>query len=754
MLEPFEQAHVDLGIMWPLPRRAVLPTPDRVEVRYTLVDSEESLLQMAEALKAARRIAWDTETSGLKPELGARICGWCFAHREASAIRGYYVPVRHIGASNTHRTQLDPELVANVLRPVLAKGPECVTHHGKFERKMARADRVELGRRWVDLSILALAANENEPSFALKKLMAKYGYEAARDEEHELDQWMRRDARRLGLPYKKVSPAARKAAGLDGHLLPTYMDRFGYSRTPIDLCARYGIHDAVYTLWLREQVFDTTDRDWAQLVRREHAISDLLFEMEWWGLPADVAEIRRAHEMARSSILHWFGVLRAIIPKWIPEEWSASDAELRELFYDSDRMGLTPPAHTEKGEPSTARSARAILRTQHPKWALVFFALEQLIGEGFDGGRSRPGLVKIHSTYAGNYLKYYSPRTGCIHPSYNQLERRAEGGFPVTGRLNSSDPNAQNINAQTIHMWNCRCTKCVVDSEKRFPALGLPPKTPSLDAEKSISVRRYFVVRDGWIRFYIDFSQIELRVLAWFCQDANLLRAYVEGTDVHQLVADMLGIDRKIAKQVNFGNSFGMTEKGLALRMPGYYADPQRTEAEAKHVLQNYFRKFPAILRFRQRFADAARRNGGAFVNPFGRPRRIPMLLADGDEMWKRKRAERMMMSSIISGTAADLMKESMLRTDPIIRAAGGRIVQTIHDEAVFDMPMTQDWPHVLRRLKAAMEDWPFFAQPREYEGVWREAVPIEASVEISTTTWEAKRELEVRADGTFAFAA
>lgn len=751
MLEPFEQSHAPLGSLWPLPQSARLPTKERLEVRYTLVQDVARLQDMAAALKTARRIAWDTETSGLKPELGARIVGWCFAHREDRAIRGYYVPVRHIGGANAHVQQLDPELVADTLRPVLAMGSECVTHHGKFERKMARADRVELGRPMMDVSILATAADENEPSFKLKRLMAKYGYEAAREEEKALDDWMRRDARALGMPYKKVSAAQRRKLGLDGLLTPTYLDRFGYARTPVDLCARYGIHDAAYTLWLRDTIYADTDREWAELVQREHAMSDLLLDMEWHGLPADVAEIRRAHEATRSSVEHWFGFLRSYVPDWIGDDWAASDGDMRKLLFED--LAMEPVTLTEKGVPTVDRATRAILRARHPEWGLLFYALEQLVGEGFDGGGSRPGLLKIHSTYSGNYLKYYSPQTGCIHSSYNQLERREEGGVPLTGRLSSSDPNAQNVSGQTIHLWDCHCPKCITDSEKRFPAFGLPPKK-GVGEERSISVRRYFVVRDGWIRFYIDFSQIELRVLAWFCQDENLLRSYREGIDVHQLVADLLGIERKIAKQVNFGNSFGMTERGLAARMPGYYANPERTVHEAKAVLQSYFERFPAILRFRRRFADAARRNGGAFVNPFGRPRRIPMLLAQGEEYWRRARAERMMMSSIISGTAADVMKESMLRTAPIIEAAGGRIVQTVHDEAVFDMPLKPGWAAVMSQLKATMEDWPFFSESRFHEGQWHEGVPIATNVEISTTTWEDKKELEFHPDGTFSFAA
>lgn len=270
-----------------------------------------------------------------------------------------------------------------------------------------------------------------------------------------------------------------------------------------------------------------------------------------------------------------------------------------------------------------------------------------------------------------------------------------------------------------------------------------------LPVENTVSIRRYFMVPRDFVRVYIDFSQIELRILAWFCQDPNLVRAYVDDLDVHQMVAEQLGIKRKIAKQVNFGNSYGMTEVGLALRMPGYFDDPEGTQEEAKRVLERYFAQYPGILKFRADFSMQMRRNNCSFVNPFGRPRRIPEIAASGSERWLRERAERQMMSSIISGTAADLMKESMIRTRPIAQAAGGRMVQTIHDELVYDIPRQSGWARTVIAMKRRMEDWPEFS--RDAHG--RRGVPIKTNVALSTTTWEDKREIKVHDDDTFEWA-
>jgi DNA polymerase I-like protein with 3'-5' exonuclease and polymerase domains len=192
-----------------------------------------------------------------------------------------------------------------------------------------------------------------------------------------------------------------------------------------------------------------------------------------------------------------------------------------------------------------------------------------------------------------------------------------------------------------------------------------------------------------------------------------------------------------------------MTEIGLALRIPGYYDDPEGTREYAKSVLKAYFEKYRNIRLFKDAAADRMRANGNLFVSPFGRPRRIDLLSAD--ESWLRERGERQMMSSIVSGTAADLMKESMIRCDAILKAneLGAKQVQTIHDELVFDVPNKPGWAGLLVKLARTMEDWPMFSEPDDRVGV-----PIEVSADISTTTWADKRAVQILPDDTIRWAA
>ena len=698
-----------------------------------LVQTYEQLDAIEAAFAQADVVAYDTEGSGLKASLGARICGHCLSYYIApDHVMSVYIPVRHIGPTNETATQLDPSRVADAVGRILADPAKAVaTHHGKHERAQLRADGNRIHRKLRDVAILATIANENEQSFALKKLGPKYVLARDAEEKDAMDDWMKLDARRLGLKFKKAETA--EIDDVDELAEPTYLERYGYSRAPINLCGKYGCMDAFLTLTLATITYAKVEEQYPAVTAREHRVGDILHEMEWLGLPADSEEISRAHEVTGAEVLHWLNRVRELAD-W--PDFENTQPQIAELLYV--RLGLLPQKHSKKTKkPSTDLSARKLLVKKYPEHRELVYSINKL-----------QIAVKLHSTYSGNFLKFYSPTTRSIHPSYNQMERRAEGGVPVTGRLNSSEPNIQNIASQPLHLLACMCKDCVADRE----AAGVAQlaETAAMNAAngvmQTLSIRSYFKTRPGYVRVYIDFSQIELRVLAWFCRDPALLLAYATDVDVHQVVAERLGISRKVAKQVNFGNSYGMTEKGLALRLPGYYDDPEATEAFAAKTLEAYFKEFAAILSFRRDFSNHCRRHQNSFVNPFGRPRRIPQLGAF--QRWERERGERMMMSSIISGTAADIMKESLIRCDDILRAGDGEhghgyITQTIHDELVFDLVDRPGWAAVLVNIIRAMESWPMFEQG---------GVPIKVSTDIvrAGKSWADKEAIKLLSDGTF----
>jgi DNA polymerase-1 len=673
----------------------------------TIVTTEAQLRGMVERLSGLPLIAYDSETSGLNPHLGARICGHGLAGLVGSKrVEAFYIPIRHLEVGTTlfaQWTQLEAERAAVATGEVLKSPGTCTLHHAKFDLSMLRADDVAVTRDVVDTLILATAHDENERSFSLKALAAKYCVKTARTEEGQLTDWMKADARKLGIPFEKQ----RRGEGLEVLSEPTYLERFGYARTPIDLCAKYAGKDLFYTLFLYDK-FGAVGAKYADLVKREHEVMRCcLHEMEWNGLPVDVAKIRDAHDNTAKEITHWLKFCRETIGDG---DFEGTDAELRQLFYD--KLGMEAERFTKGGKndlegmPSVDKIARKLLATKYPTHEPLVNAIDSLL-------RAR----KLHSTYAGSFLRL-TTQDGRIHPTYNQIEQRDEGGVPVTGRLSSSSPNAQNIDSKSVDL--------VATNSKLF-------------------VREFFVVPKGFVRFYIDFNQIELRVLTWFCQDRVLLEAYRTGADIHAITANMLGIDRKTAKIVNFGSSYGFSEKGLAVKLPGFYEDPVATEARAKIVLRDFFDRYRAIREFKCSIADQVRQNDGLYVSPFGRPRRIPNLLSD--KPWERDRAERQLMSSVVSGTAADVMKESMIRCSKILNCelpCKGWLVQSIHDELVFDVRYRPGWSRTLVDLVRAMEDWPMFS---ERQGT-RAGVPIKVNATVAFRSWGNKQPVTITADG------
>jgi len=691
-----------------------------VRLRNVLVTTTEQLAAMQRVLSKFDRVVYDSETSGLTPALGAEIIGHALGVRaSADAFFAWYVPVRH--SNDTSVPQLPPSVAARAVADSLAGSGVVGMHHGKFDIGHLRNDGVRVGRRVIDVSIRATIANENEQSFALKALAKSYVTASADAQKDEVDDFMRRDAARLKIPYKK-----RRKGEEDDLGEPTYLERFGHSRVPILLEGNYACHDVFYTGMLLDH-YEWIETTFGPLHVREHAVSEALHEMEWNGLLLDVEEVRRAQVEAQQECATYLAIIR----KHAGESFEVSDNAVRELLFDA--LKLPPPkltdagrkAQKEQGKSYTPqkehfaadKEAREILAAQHPEHRELILSLN-----------SYARAQKIATTYTGAMLRYYSPRTRSIHPSYNQLEEKDEGGVPVTGRLSSSQPNVQNQASKTLHLAKCGCADCV----KKWTKGEIVGPERRSGPEVSISVRRYFLVPEGYVRAYIDFSQIELRILAWLSRDAVLLHAYANDLDIHAITAERVtNGDRGIAKQVNFGNSYGMTEVGLAKRMAGYALDPEGTREKAKKVLAAFFGEYAGILRFRASYANEMRARGGVFVSPFGRPRRIPEILSS--KRWERERAERMMMSSIVSGTAADLCKEVMINARLWLSRADhrARLVQQVHDELVYDLPIDNAAP-LLRGVMAITTTWPFFEQG---------GVPIRANMSLTTTRWEAKRE-------------
>jgi DNA polymerase-1 len=267
-------------------------------------------------------------------------------------------------------------------------------------------------------------------------------------------------------------------------------------------------------------------------------------------------------------------------------------------------------------------------------------------------------LAKLKSTYIDALPALVDGRTGRVHTSFNQA-------VAATGRLSSSDPNLQNI-----------------------PIRG----------ELGNQVRRAFVAAPDCLLVSADYSQIELRVLAHLSQDAGLLTAFREDRDIHAATAaEVFGVSlagvtpdmRRIAKVVNFGVAYGMSDYGLE----------QATELsreQASKFIASYFQRYPRVKDYIEATKRQAR-DRGYVETLLGRRRYIPEMNAPNRQL--REAAERMAINMPVQGTAADIIKVAMVDLQGALDRDGMmcRMILQVHDELLLEAPQGEVEP--ARRL-------------------------------------------------------
>jgi len=273
------------------------------------------------------------------------------------------------------------------------------------------------------------------------------------------------------------------------------------------------------------------------------------------------------------------------------------------------------------------------------------------------------GLAKLKSTYTDKLPRMVNPRTGRVHTSYGQATA-------VTGRLASTEPNLQNIPVRT---------------------------------EEGRRIREAFIAGPGNVIVSADYSQIELRIMAHISEDENLLRAFANGEDIHRATAsEIFGVtreqvsseQRRYAKVINFGLIYGMSAFGLASNLG--------IEREAaKHYIDRYFMRYPGVAHYMEETRQKAREQG--YVETvFGRRLWLPDIR--GGNGPRRQAAERAAINAPMQGTAADLIKLSMIAVQDWLERdrLGTRQIMQVHDELVLEVPLAE-LELVKERLPALM---------------------------------------------------
>ena len=348
----------------------------------------------------------------------------------------------------------------------------------------------------------------------------------------------------------------------------------------------------------------------------------------------------------------------------------SSNPQLREILYE--KLGLPVLKRTKTG-PSTDASVLEELAAQGHRVPVLLMEYRE--------------MEKLRGTYVDALPRMVNPRTGRIHTSFNQT-------VAATGRLSSSDPNLQNIPIRT--------------------QLGR-------------EIRKGFVAEPGHVLLAVDYSQIELRILAHFSGDEPLVRAFREGIDVHRQTAAVVfdvpvgqvtAEQRGRAKTINFATLYGQGPFALAQQL-GISRD------EAKAFITAYFARFSGVRHFLDEQVANARERG--YVETLlGRRRYIPELQSGN---WNvRQFGERVAQNTPIQGTAADLLKRAMIDVDRALEASswGARLLLTVHDELLFEVPDER-----VDEVRSAVVEL--------MEGAFELAVPIAVDWRVGTDWYGAK---------------
>ena len=328
-------------------------------------------------------------------------------------------------------------------------------------------------------------------------------------------------------------------------------------------------------------------------------------------------------------------------------------------------LGLKPNKETEKGQASVDQESLKVLEGKHPVIPLFLSWSE---------------CKKLKSTYVDGLLEKINKER--LHPNFH-LHRTA------TGRLSSSDPNLQNI-------------------------------------PRDSSIRGLFKADPDCTLIVADYDQIELRVMAMFSRDPNMMDIFDKGIDIHsgaaalvfeKAVSDVTSEERQLGKAANFLTAYGGGSGKLA-------ATAGITQTRAKFVINQYYEQFSGLTKWKRKVVAQAQTDG--FVTTIsGRRRRLPDINSPKEEL--RARAERQAVNAVVQGSASDICKKAMIKAFPVVTSFGGKLLVQVHDELVVNVPDTDDVDFKAEALREAMghgkviKDVPLIVSSHS-GGTWSEA--------------------------------
>ncbi|MXO44771.1 DNA polymerase I [Glaesserella parasuis] len=420
-----------------------------------------------------------------------------------------------------------------------------------------------------------------------------------------------------------------------------------FDQIELDKATEYAGEDAEITMKLHQLLWSELQKT-PELVKLfeqiEMPLVSVLSRVERNGVLIDPAKLL-AHSVEIEQRLK---ELETLVHQEAGEVFNlASTKQLQEILFN--KLGLPILKKTPKGAPSTNEEVLEEL-------AQMGHQVPVLLME-------HRGLSKLKSTYTDKLPQMINAQTGRVHTSYHQA-------VTATGRLSSSDPNLQNIPIRN---------------------------------EQGRRIRQAFIAHDGYVILAADYSQIELRIMAHLANDANMIKAFAEGKDIHRsTAAEIFGVpleavtseQRRSAKAINFGLIYGMSEFGLANQLG-------ISRTDAKKYMELYFQRYPAVQQFMLDIREKAAEKG--YVETlFGRRLYLPEI--NSSNQMRRKAAERVAINAPMQGTAADIIKVAMIGIDQAVRNCEDiAMIMQVHDELVFEVKADRV-EHYTPLIKAEME--------------------------------------------------
>ncbi len=439
-----------------------------------------------------------------------------------------------------------------------------------------------------------------------------------------------------------------------------------FAQVPVDKAAQYACEDS-------DQTLDVHLALWPRLQENErlHAIyeleiesSEVLYRIERNGVLIDTQALSaQSHELGQRIL-----ALESEAHELAGQPFNlGSPKQIGEIFFV--KLGLPIVKKTATGAPSTDEEVLEKLAEDYPLPARIL---------------EHRSLSKLKGTYTDKLPLMVNPDTGRVHTRYAQA-------VAVTGRLSSNDPNLQNIPIRT--------------AEGR-------------------RIREAFIAPPGCKIASADYSQIELRIMAHISGDEALLRAFTEGLDVHRATAaEVFGLtpdqvtseQRRYAKVINFGLIYGMSSFGLARNLG-------IDNTAARNYIARYFERYPGVKKYMDDTRQSAKEQG--YVETvFGRRLYLPEIRSPNGP--RRAGAERAAINAPMQGTAADLIKKSMVQVQARLDSEQRRtkMIMQVHDELVFEVPEDE-------------VEWLRTEIPRLMAGVAELRVPLVAEVGLGEN-WE-----------------